>query len=598
MRDLDTLVDLYSTDAKRMSARFSEMRLFDDYIAGRLPVALPELDKQEQSSIAVLAAQGLVGLAERVGSVDSDTEWPPVDPDQPESRARARKRKMAHAGWQEQSAMAELRTLRAEYLLGHAIGPVSVLPNFRTRVPEWRAENPLAVLPGAVANPLDVLPPYSFVVKEVTWGWLRKRYEAASAMLRRPSGCKDSQPFLHVRYVDDEQICSFAVAIDQHGDVWGSSWNDGVYHDHGGTGLDKACLLERVENRADMPLIFCPTLFGIGGQRGKFVDTIGPHRMRAKIAALALITAAKGASPDPWIESGPGGEDPEILEHPDPREGTPGLVKGRIRTIDVQPATVALQAMSILEREVRLSGGIPAALTGEAPTTVQTGRLSAGLLANAIDFSIQKIHRKYERCEAEENRAAVAIAKGWLGGKQSFYVGWGRAKGHVDYDPQADFETDRNIVRYPLAGSDLNNVMLRAQQMAATELVSEDTARRMNPEIPDPELEGDKVMAQRFEKALLAKVMQKIDDPASGWNEMHLVELQEMVGTDKKSLGQAMREIEERVKAEQAPPEAPPEMVEQMPGMQALPDMGMPEAPPGLARLASIVSQSRSTAAA
>ncbi|MEX2395280.1 MAG: hypothetical protein WD826_12465, partial [Actinomycetota bacterium] len=71
----------------------------------------------------------------------------------------------------------------------------------------------------------------------------------------------------------------------------------------------------------------------------------------------------------------------------------------------------SLAVLSVLAGELRHAGGIPAALTGEAPSTVQTGKMSAGLLANAIDFVVQKIHRKFERSVTLEKEAAVAIVK-------------------------------------------------------------------------------------------------------------------------------------------------------------------------------------------
>jgi hypothetical protein len=55
----------------------------------------------------------------------------------------------------------------------------------------------------------------------------------------------------------------------------------------------------------------------------------------------------------------------------------------------------------------------------------------------------------------QENRIAVAQAKAYFGNqRKSFFVtGAGKDNGPVDYVPNQVFETDVNVVSYPLAGS-------------------------------------------------------------------------------------------------------------------------------------------------
>lgn len=575
---------IYYARKRDLQAVHSEMAYFDAFVADKLPIPLPELDKNEKSAIANLAAQGLKQISQRVGSVLPMPEWPSMRDGFKEHDDRARKRKRANLGWWEANDMQAVLTLRAEYLLAHAMAPVSVLPDPQTGIPTWRVRDPRETFPARTADPLKITPRDTIFAYQAQWGWLRQTYGTRVDDLLRPSDCKDDQIFTMLEYVSDEQITYLAISAQE------PSWN--------AVGFSKTVVVEHMENRAHCPLVFVPTLFGVGGMRGKFTGTVGVHQMRAKLLALAYITASKGAAPDTWLEPFDGQSVPQIETPPDHREGTPGVITGgKLRVVNVDPSFASGQMMSILERELRQAGGIPAAFGGEAPVTVQTGRLASNLTASAIDFPIMEAQRKFERSLECENKAAVAIVRNWTPGRRSFYVGWKGYSGIVDYDPAEDFDTDNNNVRYPLAGSDMNNLLVRTQGKVATGMWSLQTARENDPETADAEVEHDRVIAEQLEKALLDSLSQQaaqgVIPPAD------LARIMLLVRTDKTELAAAIEQVQKEAQERQAA-QVPPGSPEAQPGLGA-PGMGAeagvgPTGPPDLSGLSSIVSQIRNTA--
>lgn len=581
MKDLDEIVDLFLERRKRLTPVHAAIRDFNAFLRDEKPVPLPELDRTEQSGIANLAAVGLEQLSERAGSVVPDEHWPSTEPGEQEADRRARTRRRASLGWSERNAMDEVLTLRASYLLAHATGPVTVMPDTKTGVPQWLVRDPLTVFSAPCANPLEVQPPDTHIANMQTWQWLTKRYgETVPALqsLRRSQTPGVDDRFIHLQYIDDEQITNIVLS-----DIDGYGVGQGA----------RAVLLDSTPNLAQCPLLFDPRLVSAAGQRGQFAGTVGIHQMRAKIAALAYITASKGASPDVYLEkAGPNDPDPEVIAQYDPRTGAPGVVDGRIRTIDVNPSNTSLAVMSVLAGELRHAGGIPAALTGEAPSTVQTGKMSAALLANAIDFVVQKVHRKFARSLTLEKQAAVAIVKAWTPGRRSFYVGWHGARGKVDYDPKTDFDSSDVVVSYPLAGADLNNLLTRAQGKRATGMWSLRTALEKDPETEDAAEEMDRLALEQIDAAVLSRLLARVDDPNAGVTLEDLVAFGDSIAKPDVTVREAAKTLIEALKERQA---APPEegTPDAMAGAEPVVEPE-PEGPPGLSATSAILAQMRS----
>lgn len=569
---------LYSDRMKDSAAEHAAMRSFEDFIKDRIPVPLVEFDRSEQSAIANLATQGLTQLSQRAGSVVPRQIWPAVKDGFKEHEERARTRMKAGYGWWERNDIQGILTLRSEHLFGHAIGPVSVLPNPATGIATWRVREPLTVFPAPCANPLEVVPPDCIVAYKQSWAWLQRTYGDRLVSLKRNRDCKPDEQFTVIEFIDDMQI-STCVLSDSNG-----------YNQIG----SEACVeVDYIPNRAERPLVFVPSIYGLGGRRAKFSGSQGIHQMRAKILALAFIAASKGANPDLYLQSDDPNTEPEILTPFDPRTGEPGVVTGgRIIPINVQPSAASMQMLSVLEREMRLAGGIPAAFGAEAASTVQTGRMASDLTSNAIDYPIMQAQQRFERSCTEELKAATAIVKKWTPGKRSIYVGWPGAVGHLDYT-EADFDSDEVRVRYPVAGSDLSNSLLRGEQKVATGAWSRQTFRENDPETMDPEGEHDRVTAETIERAILDEFLQPGSMDVTAKAKVMIY-----VRQNKLELAEAIDKVhqeeqEKQAAAAQAEAGAP----EAQSGINALPPAvaggapPIPQGPPALGNLSASLAQ-------
>ena len=576
MRSVEDIVDLYKGRKKAMQEDFARMQEFRDYIADKIPVPLAELDRNEKSAIANLAAVALEQMALRVGSTLPELHYPALRPGIKVSEDKARNRRAANLGWWEHNQMQAVLTLRGEYLFADAVAPVTVLPDPKTGVPTWRVRDPLSCLPAPSHDPLSITPMDCVFTHKQTWGSLNRLYGGRVANLRRRGDTGPDEQFTVLEYLDTDEIVTIVLP------ARGENYGDMI-------GVDQPLELDRIPNRAEHPLAFVPALTSVIGRKGKFNGTIGTHQMRAKLLALAYITAKRGAIPEPWVEPIDNASSPDILATPDMAAGTPGVIKGgRLRQMDVNPGFMTSPMLSILEREMRLAGGIPAEFGGEAASNVRTARRGDQLISSTVDFPIQRAQNLLAKSMEHEDRAAIAIAKKWTPGRRSFYVSW-KKTGWTDYDPDVDFETDEHTVSYPFAGSDLNDATIRHAQKVGTGMWSKKTAREMDPEIPDAEAETDRILAEQVDEAFWQAVMTKVADPESRWGPLQVAQLRKLIATGRKDMFDAVAEIEQEMAEQtQAPPDA-------MPGVAGapMPIDEMAPIPPVEQGLANLSSQLR-----
>lgn len=262
----------------------------------------------------------------------------------------------------------------------------------------------------------------------------------------------------------------------------------------------------------------------------------------------------------------------------------------RIRkTRQVNPAENAQRGTATFEKKVReepvwcpttpngtwlVRRGGTIHFTGNSTTNVRTGRRGDAILSAVVDFPVQEAQRIFEVSKEAENRVAVATARGYFGKQpKSFYVNWKGAKGVVDYTPETHFKSDANIVTYAHAGADVNSLIIGIGQMIGVGLISTELGRELNPMIDDPEREHDRVTTEALEKALLASVQQ---GAVSGQiAPADLARIMELVGENRKTLVEAVQQVQEEVQARQATSGAPG-----TPEAAVAP--GAPEAQPGL----------------
>jgi hypothetical protein len=229
---------------------------------------------------------------------------------------------------------------------------------------------------------------------------------------------------------------------------------------------------------------------------------------------------------------------------------------------------------------MRITSGTPAEFGGESTSNIRTGKRGDAILSAVVDFPVQEAQEVLAASLVEENRRAIAIAKNYFGNqRRSFYVSQGKARGHVDYVPNKDFENDNNSVTYAYAGADANALVVGLGQRVGIGVMSKRTAQEIDPLIADPETEHDRTVGEALESALLqsvqAQALQGTIPPSD------LAKIMKLVITDKMDLAGAVEKVQKEAQERQATP-APAGAPETMPGL-SMPGMGAeqpPEQPP------------------
>jgi hypothetical protein len=356
----------------------------------------------------------------------------------------------------------------------------------------------------------------------------------------------------------------------------------------------KGITLEQYPNMASMCPVVVPMRITLDTAAGQFDNMIGMYYQQAKLMALEVIAVEKGIFPDTYLVSRPG-EVGRFLDGP--HDGRTGLVNiiagGDIRDIQSQPGYLTNPTIDRLERNQRVTAGIPAEFGGESSTGIRTGRRGEAVLSAVIDYPVAEAQETFAYSMEEENKIAIALAKAWDGSQaRTIYVGTGNSNRPVTYIADETFETDEHVVSYPAMGSDLNSLIIGIGQRVGLGIMSKQTAATLDPYIDNPETEHDTIIAEGLEQALMAGLQQQA---ASGsLPPLVLAKIMRLVADDRMELAEALNKVtedaikEQESKAEQAqaamsPDEQmSPEMaasgaaVQAMAGPQAMPAVAGP----------------------
>jgi hypothetical protein len=566
------------TDLEMVNAKRRDVR---DAYNGELAVSLPDIGRRERSAVANLLNTGLDQLAQRVASSMPQVFFPPRDPQSKREVTASEKRRKATLGWWEMNDLPVLQGYRARSLLGYASSPVLLWPDFDRGIPRWRVQNPMRTFAATCTNPGDMTPPDCIFSEAWTYARMKAEYPDAFFKLRRLETPRSDSWFNVLKFVDADELVTVAV-----GDMTLEEASAAPVYSAlaGRTGGSRYEVLQRLPNRAGMCLAVTPGRITLDKALGQFDGVIGMYAMAARLMALEVIAVEKGVFPDTYLVSRPN-EQAKFLTGP--HDGRTGLVNiiagGDIKEQGTAPGFQTNPTIDRLERAMRLTAGIPSELGGESASNIRTGRRGDAVLSAAIDFPLQEAQLLLAKSHEAENRRAIAVAKGWFGTRQtSYYVNWKGAKGHVDYTPNDIFTTDRNIVSFAHAGSDLNGQVIMVGQLTAMGVMSKQTAAEQLPVIEDPEQEHDRVTTEALETALLTSVQQKAS--AGEIAPADLAWLMQQVSTNRFELAEAMVKLDERVSQRQAT-QAQPMTPEAMPGLAggtpAAGQAAQPTIPPG-----------------
>lgn len=608
-RPLAEIMFLASSRITAAGPRRSKMISVRDTYDGTVVLPLPELDRHEVAAIANQLQTGLDGTAQRASGTPGVIEVPSARPGIKQHDNRAREQKRAYLGWWERNSMPVLDGLRYRHFFAYATSPVYLRPQPKWGFALWHARDPLDAYPAPCANPTDMLPDDVIFCVNQPMGWLRRMYPSAGGMIPRPQvpggeGTRDDTMIKVVEYIDAEEIVLFAM---------GESTGQPQLTDHAlpyefHTNVDRGSFgwgveLERIPNRAGRCLSVVPGRLTLGPPVGQFDALPGMHYKQAKLDALEYRAIEEGVFPKLWLVSHPN-QKANVITVADGRRGILGEIEGgTIVNVNPQPSYMANQAQDRLERAQRVTGHVPAQMSGENASNVRTGRASDTVLSAAIDHGIAEAQRVMAQSKAHELEIAKDVAKGWFGSKQvSMYVRSKGGKGQANYQANDLFpdDTPSPSVEYSLAGSDMASLVIQLGQRLGTGLISKQTARKLDPLVADAEFEDDQTTAEGLETALLSGIQ---NQAASGQiPPADLARIIELVRLDKMDLAAAVQKVQEEAQKRQSTTEDPvdPGAPEAQPGI-AVPGMGaeagaaIPESGPSQERLSQLLNQLRTT---
>lgn len=238
-----------------------------------------------------------------------------------------------------------------------------------------------------------------------------------------------------------------------------------------------------------------------------------------------------------------------------------------------------------IERNARTSAGVVPQFIGEsAVPQLRTGRALDSVMGAAVDPRVAELHKIAARYLQKVNEVVLtALARDPDMKNQSYTVfsGWPGDHAHIDFVPRVHVETVANVVAWPVPGADAEGVTVRITQEMGAGLISAYTARRLHPDVTNPEFEELQIdlddLDRAFKEMLLTRGAQGGIPPA---DMARIRELRASGLSLTAAVQQADQEASER-QAEMAPPPQPGQVMapEQMPGL-ANPGEGAEMQPP------------------
>jgi hypothetical protein len=507
MISTDELANLFFSRRRSMQHRLTRMNEVKAAYEGDISLPLPELARDEKPMVANLISQGVDQTANRIVSTMPNVTCPPIRPGYDIHERNAEDRRNALYGLWSMNRLNLVQRKRARWLITFSAAPVIIRPDPVRGIPVWQARSPLQALP----PPGDDLCPTDMVFSyQRSLAWLRRIYPDSIAGLDigpRPAEVSPDTMFTIVEYCDHEVtalVCLGAPKTDdrQVTPYMPASWTTPA-PDPSRRGRPWV-ELERWPNRAGICPATYPTRIGLDTPQGQFDGVIGLYWNQAMLMALEAIAVKKAIFPDRWKMARPN-ESVQTIVEADGMSGVVGELQGGvIQDLSLQPGVQTMPLMDRIERAIRLTGGIPAEMTGESASNIRTARRGAQVLSSAIDYSVQEAQEIFEAALEEENARAIAIDKAYFSGRtRAFWYDWNGTKGRGEYEPGALWTTQENVVRYSYPGADMNELVVGMGQRLGMETVSHYRAMEVDPMIEDPNLERDRIQAEGLERAFV-----------------------------------------------------------------------------------------------
>lgn len=534
MKSVDEILALYKQRVSFYGPMHSKMRLIQSIYNGTAQIPLPDMERSEMPSVPNLLAAGVDQMAGRIASVTPSVIFAEKNSNRAEKRRVGMASRVVTGWWQEDRLMMKMKQ-RARHLIAYGMSPCVIRWDNEDLRPTWHVRHPLETFPSTDLIPGSVQPTDCIFAYRRSVAWLRSMgYGQQVAQVTGKWDMPNDASMLLIEYVDEYGTQLVLTSYSEGNDI-STMWES--------TGRMRGVILEHVMVEGlEMPCTV-PMRITLDGAAGQFDNMIGMYFMQARLMALETIAVEKGIFPDTYIVSRPG-EIGRIIDGP--HDGRTGLINviagGDIRTEQPQPGYLTNPTIDRLERNQRVTSGIPAEFGGESPSNIRTGRRGDAVLSAVIDFPVAEAQETFAFTLEEENEIAIDMAKRFAGDKTTtIYVGTGNATRAVTYSPNQVFPDNEHVVSYPAAGTDVNSLLIGLGQRIGLGIMSKETAATLDPFIDNPEVEHDRIIAEGLEQALVASIQQQ----AAGGQipPLVLAKVMTLVKSDRLEIAEALQKV-------------------------------------------------------
>jgi hypothetical protein len=542
----EQIISLYKQRLNFYGPLHSRMRMIQSIYNGTMEVPLPDMEQNAMPSTPNLLAAGVDQMAGRITSVIPSVNFSSMKPGVRKYDRNAQTAGRVITGWWQNDRVPLKMKQRGRHLIAYGMSPVVIRWDSKENMPMWQIRHPLETYPSTDVIPGKVTPTDCIFAYRRSLGWLRaKGYGDALYGLTGRSDMPNDASIQLIEYIDKD-VTQLVAAGYKLNDGYSSSYEVEL------TGQSlRGVTLERYGNMGDECPVIVPMRITLDTAAGQFDNMIGMYYQQAKLMALEVIAVEKGIFPDTYLVSRQG----EIGRFLDgPHDGRTGMVNiiagGDIRDIQSQPGYLTNPTIDRLERNQRVTAGIPAEFGGESSTGIRTGRRGDAVLSAVIDYPVAEAQETFAYSLEEENEVAIALAKAWDGDNpRTIYVGTGNANRPVTYVANETFETDEHVVSYPASGTDINSLIIGIGQRVGLGIMSKKTAATLDPYIDNPEMEHDAIIAEGLEQALMSGLQQQASSGAIP--PLTLSKIMYLVSNDKMELADALNKVTEDAMKEQ-----------------------------------------------
>jgi hypothetical protein len=381
------------------------------------------------------------------------------------------------------------------------------------------------------------------------------------------------------------QYPEFASDIKEANGVFGGQTLELIFHhdknfDTVFINAAKPVMLSRIPNPLGKVMIRIAQRPGISNiPRGQFDDVIFVQLAKARFALLALQAAHKTVTAPLVVPS----DVPEIPQGPDATIRTNNPAGVRRVPLDISP--VAFQEQASLERELQLGSRFPSVRTGNADSSIVTGK-GVQALMGGYDSQIRTHQAVFADTFREIMGLCFEIDEKLFGSVEKELRGSQHGTPfEVKYVPAKTIKGDYTVdVTYGLmAGLDPNRWLVFALQARAEKMFSRDFMRREMPIDLDPEQQRREIDIEDMEEAAKQALMgyaQSIPALAAQGQDPSgpLMALAKVIADRRSGKPLADSVVEALTpKKEEAPEMSPEEQMAQMLGGGGQPQGGLPE---------------------